>query len=382
MLQADKKICTDIDTEGCHGAASAPIYQTSLFTFNTFRDFTEAQKKERERYVYTRGVNPTVNLLEYKLAALERGEQCKCFGSGMGAVSSIFLSLLNSNDHVLFVNNIYGPTTELMEVLQNFNISCDYVSHDVKEIEASIQPNTKLIYAESPGTMLMKVVDLKKTAEIAKKHNITTVIDNTWSTPLFQKPLRLGFDLSLHSLTKYIGGHSDVIGGAVIGRADLVDRIFKYGFQLGGSVLSPHDAFLILRGLRTLPVRLGQHQANVLKIIDYLQTKKAVKQIYHPKLWQNPAIARQMLGYTGLISFELKDTSFETLTKFIDSLVLFKIGVSWGGFESLVTSPQKEGNEEQLKAAGLPSGLIRLSIGLEGDELQISDLEKAFSTIS
>ncbi|MGY4691049.1 trans-sulfuration enzyme family protein [Salibacterium sp. K-3] len=384
MLQVDKKICTDIDTESYHGAASVPVYQTSLFTFPTFREFTEAQKKEREQYVYTRGVNPTVNVLEHKLASLERGEQCKCFGSGMGAISSIFLSLLKSGDHVIFMNHIYGPTKELAGMLEKFGITSVFIENDPKELEAAIQPETKLIYAESPGTMLMKVLDLKETAAIAKCHNITSVIDNTWSTPLFQKPLTFGFDITVHSLTKYIGGHSDLVGGAVIGKAEMIDHIFKDGFQLGGSVLSPHDAYLVLRGLRTLPIRLEQHETNASHIVDYLRTKQAVKQVYHPRLYTDsaPFLSEQMLGFTGLISFELEEGGFENVSRFIDSLDLFKIGVSWGGFESLVTSPLKDDNAEQLKAGGLPPDLIRLSVGLEDHEMQIQDLEQAFSTIS
>ncbi|GGE27107.1 hypothetical protein GCM10011391_01810 [Pullulanibacillus camelliae] len=208
MTLTDEKICTDLDLDASqyHGAVSPPIFQTSLFTFDSFESFTESQKQEREKYVYSRGVNPTVNLLEKKLAQLERGEQCKCFGSGMGAISAVFLSLLQSGDHVLFVNNIYGPTSQLLKHLEKFNIEHDVVDHNLKNVESAIKDNTKIIYVESPGTMLMKVVDLKALATLAKSRGIITAIDNTWSTPLFQKPIELGIDLSIHSLTKYLGG--------------------------------------------------------------------------------------------------------------------------------------------------------------------------------
>lgn len=300
----------------------------------------------------------------------------------MGAISAVFFSLLESGDHVLFINNIYGPTTQLLTHLKKFNISCSYVDHELNNINDAIQDNTKMIYVESPGTMLMNIVDLQAVATIAKERGIITAIDNTWSTPIFQKPLTLGFDLSIHSLTKYIGGHSDVVGGAVIGSFELVDKIFKYGYQLNGSVLGANDAFLIIRGLRTLPIRLKQHHENALKIIDYLQSKQEVERIYHPSLEKGkPFLEQQMKGFTGLLSFELKEANFSSVCKFIDGLSLFKIGVSWGGFESLVNAPVKVNNEEILKQQGISPGLIRLSVGLEGSDLQISDLEHGFQQL-
>ncbi|SFL59861.1 Cystathionine beta-lyase/cystathionine gamma-synthase [Gracilibacillus orientalis] len=382
MTYTDEEICTQFgeDPHKHNGAVTPPIYQTSLFAFRSFKEFTEAQKLERENYVYSRGVNPTVNILERKLAALEKGEQCKCFSSGMGAISAMFFTLLKSGDHVVLINNIYGATTQLIKYLSKFNISYSFVDHQLTNIHEAIQDNTKLIYVESPGTMLMKVVDLQAIAQLAKSKGIITAIDNTWSTPIFQKPLTLGFNLSIHSLTKYIGGHSDVVGGAVIGDQALVDDIFQYGYQLNGAVLGAHDAYLINRGLRTLPIRLKQHQENALKVIDYLRTKHEIVKIHHPSLEKSqfPFLEKQMKGFSGLLSFELKDANFASVSKFIDALSIFKIGVSWGGFESLVTSPVKDNNEQQLIEEGISPGLIRLSIGLEGAELQINDLEKAY----
>ncbi|SHN23172.1 trans-sulfuration enzyme family protein [Gracilibacillus kekensis] len=385
MTYTDEEICTQFgeDPHSYQGAVSPPIYQTSLFTFRNFKEFTEAQKLERKNYVYSRGVNPTVNILEKKLAALEKGEECKCFSSGMGAISAVFFTLLNSGDHVVLINNIYGPTTQLIDYLSKFNISYSFVDHHLTNFHEMIQDNTKMIYVESPGTMLMKVVNLQEITQLAKAKGIITAIDNTWSTPIFQKPLTLGFDLSIHSLTKYIGGHSDVVGGAVVGNYDLVDEIFQYGYQLNGAVLGAHDSYLINRGLRTLPIRLKQHQENALKVIDYLSTKREIARIYHPSLEEkeNPFLKNQMKGYSGLLSFELKGANFESVSRFIDALTLFKIGVSWGGYESLVNSPVKGDNEQQLIESGISPGLIRLSIGLEGAELQINDLEKAFQQL-
>lgn len=386
MTYTDEEICTHFgeDPQIYNGAISPPIYQTSLFAFRNFKEFIDAQKLERENYVYSRGVNPTVNILEKKLAALEKGEKCKCFSSGMGAISAVFFTLLNSGDHVVLINNIYGPTTQLINYLSKFNITYSFVDHHLTDIHEVIKDNTKLIYVESPGTMLMKVVDLQAITQLAKTKGIITAIDNTWSTPIFQKPLTLGFDLSIHSLTKYIGGHSDVIGGAVVGNHALVDEIFEYGYQLNGAVLGAHDAFLINRGLRTLPLRLKQHQKNALKVIDYLSSKQEIANIYHPSLVKEdyPFLEKQMKGYSGLLSFELRNAHFESVSRFIDALSLFEIGVSWGGgYESLVTAPVKDDNEEQLIENGISPGLIRLSIGLEGAELQINDLEQAFHQI-
>jgi len=400
MTLTDEEICTDLNTgrSNYHGATSPPIFQTSTFTFDSFHSFTTStietitsfskSQEQRDNYVYTRGVNPTVHILEQKLAQLERGEQCKCFGSGMGAISAVFLSLLSSGDHVLFVNSIYHDTTALLRHLEKFNIQHDYVDNQISNIEKAIKPNTKIIYVESPGTMLMQTVDLKSLAALAKQHDIITTIDNTWSTPLFQKPLELGFDLSIHSLTKYIGGHSDIVGGAVIGSQKLMDTIFVYGHQLNGAILAPFDAYLVLRGLRTLPIRMAQHQANVLKVIDYLKQHDAVTAVHHPYTATGTTKSlndSQMSGYSGVLSFEMKQTGYENVCKFIDALKLFKIGLSWGGFESLVNSPVTSNNEEKLaslKKQDIPLGLIRLSIGLEGTEAQIADLEQAFQSLT
>lgn len=385
MYNTDEKICTHFgeDPFQNNGAINPPIYQTSLFAFKNFKEFTEAQSSERENYVYSRGVNPTVEVLEKKLAALEKGEKCKCFGSGMGAISAVFFSILQAGDHVLFINNIYGPTTQLIQYFHRFNITYDVVDHELNNIDNAIKANTKMIYVESPGTMLMKVVDLQKVAKKAKERGIITAIDNTWSTPIFQKPLTLGFDLSIHSLTKYIGGHSDVVGGAIIGDSTLIDKIFTYGYQLNGSVLSANEAYLIIRGLRTLPLRLKKHQENTLKVIEYLQSKEEIERINHPYLVKDnlPFLDKQMKGFSGLLSFELKQANFSSVCRFIDGLSLFKIGVSWGGYESLVNSPVKADNEKLLIQQGISPGLIRLSIGLEGADLQINDLENAFQQL-
>lgn len=216
MAWTDAEICMGAG-EGAdthHGAIAPPIYQTSLFAKSSVRSFIEQQSQEHERYVYSRGANPTVAQLEKKLALLERGEACKCFGSGMGAISAAWMSLLRQGDHIVLVNDVYGPTVQLAQHLQAFGIEHTVVRDDVDNLQAHLRDTTALIHVESPGTMRMKVHDLAAISRVARARGITTLIDNTWATPLFQKPILSGIDIVVHSCSKYIGGHSDVIGGA------------------------------------------------------------------------------------------------------------------------------------------------------------------------
>ncbi|MGM8931701.1 trans-sulfuration enzyme family protein [Salinicola halophyticus] len=374
----DSEICTHAfeEHERHQGAMAPPIYQTSLFTFPTLERFTEVMRDERSHFVYSRGLNPTVKLLEDKLAALERGEMAKAFGSGMGAISAMMMTLLNHGDHVLLVNQAYGPTRQLLEQLARFGITFSETGADCASVEGALRPETRLIYIESPSSMLMQLADLDGIAALAKRRGILTAIDNTWATPLFQKPLTHGIDLSLHTLSKYIGGHSDLVGGAVIGSRELVAKIFEHGHQLLGSVLSPHNAFLALRGLRTLPVRMRQHQANVFAVIQHLATQPTVTAIHHPCLATGEAAVwaeRQLKGHAGLLSFEIQEPTYERIACFINALRIFCIGVSWGGYESLAIS------QRQLDGSG--PALIRLAIGLEDQELLIGDLENAFRAL-
>lgn len=382
MNKRDLEICTHAfeDNTKYEGAVVPPIYQTSLYTFKDFKEFSIAMENQRENLVYSRGLNPTVKLLEDKIAALEKGEMCKAFGSGMGAISATMMTLLKGGDHVLLVNQTYGPTVELLEHLHSFGITFDQTSNNLHDIKTAILDNTKLIYIESPASMSMDIADLKEISKLAKSRGILTAIDNTWATPLFQKPLTLGIDLVLHSLSKYISGHSDVVAGAVIGRKELVDPIFQYGHQLFGSMLAPQDAFLIIRGLRTLPIRMKQHQDNVLKVIDYLKTKKEVTKIKHPSVLTGEMRAvskKQLSGYSGLLSFELKYGDFKHIEAFMNGLTIIQIGVSWGGYESLAISPIKP-----YETGVSESGFIRLAVGLEGSELIIDDLEKGFFALN
>lgn len=384
MDATDELICLGHDEElaGRHGAILPPIAQASLFAHATFEDLTASLAAEHRNFVYSRGLNPTVAALEQKIAALERAEAAKCFASGQGAISAVFYALLRAGDHVFFANHIYGPALQLARHLERFGVGHDHLPNaDAEGIEAALRPETRILYLESPGTMLFRQLDLRRLAEVARKRGILTVIDNTWATPLFQKPLGFGIDLSLHSCSKYIGGHSDVIGGVVAGSAELIERIFYGAFLLNGAAPAPHDAYLLLRGLRTLPVRLRQHQQDGLAVARWLAGRPEVARVYHPALIPEDAdlASRQLGGFSSLFSFTLANPDFAALCRFIDALKYFRIGVSWGGVESLVISPCRHDNTDALRQAGLPAGLIRLSVGLEGAAVLIADLEQAFA---
>jgi cystathionine beta-lyase/cystathionine gamma-synthase len=355
---------------------ATPIYQTSLFAFESLEAFNAAASRENKHTVYSRGQNPTVEVLEKKLATLERGEACKAFGSGMAAISSVMFGLLNQGDHILFVNHTYGPALQLAKQLERFGIShtllLDIGNDDVR---SALQPNTKMIWLENPGTMVFRTLDLAGIAEISRAHGAVTCIDNSWASPLFQKPILHGIDIVVHSATKYIGGHSDVVAGTVITTDERMQQIFYRAYMLLGGILHPSDAWLLLRGLRTMPVRMQQHHNDALQVAEFLRSRPEVAEVFHPAFAGD---CGTLTGYSGLFSFALKDAEFDQVKDFIDRLRRFRIGVSWGGVESLVLTPNRGYNERYMETNRLPHGLIRLSIGLEGAEALIDDLSSAF----
>jgi cystathionine beta-lyase/cystathionine gamma-synthase len=354
---------------------ATPIVQTSLFAFPDYDSLIAAGAAEYRNNVYTRGQNPTVEVLERKLAALERGESCKAFGSGMAAVSSVILGLLDAGDHILFVNHTYGPTMQLAKQLERFGIEHTLLLDiEPDDVRAALQPNTKLVWLESPGTMMFRTLDLAAIADIAHSHGALTCIDNSWASPLFQKPITHGIDIVLHSATKYIGGHSDVVAGAVITTAERMRHIFYRSYLLLGGILHPFDSWLLLRGLRTMPVRMQQHHTDGIRIAEFLRTRPEVAAVHHPAF---DAPSPTLTGFSGLFSFELKDAGFDEVRRFIDALKRFRIGVSWGGVESLVISPNRGNNIHYLDSQRIPHGLIRMSIGLEGADALIDDISAA-----
>lgn len=386
-LEKDIQICTHFaeDSKKHHGAVVPPIYESTLHVYPTFQEFVDADKDEQNNYMYWRGTNPTVEIAERKLAALERGEQCKCFASGMSAISAALLTFLSSGDHVLFVGNVYGPTTDLLTYLEKFNVQHSTVySTSIPDIESNLQPNTKVIYLESPTTMAFQMVDLTEVAQLAKKRDIKTIIDNTCATPLYQKPLTMGIDVVVHSLTKYLGGHSDIVGGALITNAKLLKKIFYNEYLLLGAAMPPHEAWLLLRGLRTLPIRMKNHQESAIQVAQFLEEHPVVRKVNYPGLESHPDYElgkKQLTGYSGLMSFELHQSTFVAVAKVIDSLKLFQIGFSFGSFESLVLSPNYGDNLDKLKSKSIDSGLIRISVGLESVQAIINDLRQSLDQL-
>ena len=361
-----------------------PIVQASLFRFETLGELLAAQAREHEVPVYSRGTNPTVRELESALAALERGEAAKCCASGMGAIAATMFALLKAGDHVLFVGDIYGPTLALAERLGEYGvIRSRCFSHDPAVIEQALTPATRLIYFESPGTMRFELLPIAEIAALAQARGILTAIDNTVATPLLQKPLTLGIDLALHSLTKYVGGHSDAMGGAVVGSAALIERIFHRGYMLLGAAMAPHDAWLHLRGLMTLPTRLAQQRGDALAVARFLAAHPRVRRVFHPALASGAQAAlfaeRMPGGHSGLFAAEFALPDHAATLAFADRLTLFAKAISWGGVESLVTTPHRAD-----PGAGTPAGehrdprtMLRFSIGLEGAAAQIGDLAQA-----
>jgi cystathionine beta-lyase/cystathionine gamma-synthase len=382
----DIRICLSdhIDDDDV-SSLTVPIVQTSLFAYPDFQSLLDGLAAEHLHHVYTRGQNPTVEALERKLAALEGGVACKCFASGMGAISAVLLGLLKAGDHVLFVNHVYGPTLQLAAQLRRFGIDHDVLLDlDPDSIRPALRPNTRMVWLESPGTMLFRVADIAAVAAVVHEREAILCVDNSWATPLLQKPLALGADIVVHSASKYIGGHSDVMAGAVIAAsADVMEQIFYRAYMLHGALLAPHDAWLVLRGLRTLPVRLQQHEADGVRVAEFLDGHPAVSAVFHPLFASDPAIvASQMRGFSGLFSFALAASDFASVRRVIDALRVFRIGVSWGGVESLVISPNRGDSDAQLDAHGVPRGLIRLSTGLEGADVLIADLDRALSAVA
>lgn len=374
-----------------HGAVVPPLYQNSLFTFEDWDAIDKAFDHKAESFIYSRLMNPTVQIAEEKIAKLCRGEKAKLCSSGIAAVTSAILHCVNANDHIITVKSIYGPSTTFISnyLKTKFNITSTFVDgKSVKDFEAAIQDNTRLIYLESPGSLTLELQDLKAIADLAKRHNIKTAIDNTWASPIFQKPLELGIDIEIHSVSKYICGHSDVVAGVVIGSKEIIDQIILAEHELLGAKMSPFEGWLILRSLRTLPYRIRAHEENSYHVAQFLDAHEKVTQVFWPGLKTFPQYElaqKQMSGNTGLMSFELETKDISKIKAFVNALTLFKIGVSWGGHDSLVYAPVisylKELSPDQFAAKGINASIIRISIGLEDKEDLVNDLVHALSII-
>ena len=370
-----KLIHGGISEDPTTGAVSIPIYQTS-----TYRQNGVGKPKH---YEYSRSGNPTRFALEELIADLEGGVKGFAFASGLAGIHAVF-SLFQAGDHLLLGDDVYGGTFRLFDKILTKN-GLEYTiidTSDLTQIENSIQPNTKALYLESPSNPLLKITDLEKSAEIAKKHHLLTIVDNTFATPYFQKPLDLGADIVLHSGTKYLGGHSDVVAGLVTtNNEELADSIAFYQNAIGG-VLGPQDSWLLQRGIKTLGVRMEEHQKNAFRVAEFLANHPKVEKVYYPGLATHPnhTLAQaQMSGFSGMVSFTLKQD--EEAIPFVEALQLFIVGESLGGVESLVEIPSVMTHasvpKEKREAAGIKDGLIRLSVGIEYGEDLLDDLTQA-----
>ncbi len=358
------------------GAASPAIYQTSTFIYPDPEAFEGRRSPESPHYDYTRCGNPTTAILEAKLAHLERGRWAFCFGSGMGAVSAAINACVHNGSHVVALAHVYGPTQTYLSHLQRFGVQTTFVnSREPEQILAAVRPETKLVYLESPTSGHMELVPLAPIAAVCRERGIRTIFDNSWATPYFQTPLDQGMDLVVHSATKYLNGHSDVVAGVVAGRDDDLQKRLAREVEYCGATLDPFAAWLMIRGLRTLAVRMEQHQRSGLAVARALEQHRNVARVNHCGLASHPqhALAReQMRGFSGLLSFVPREQSREATYRIMKRMRLFRIGVSWGGFESLCV-----GGTFFSAADDRKEWMIRLSAGLESTDDLVADAVQA-----
>ena len=383
MKTSTRILHTGDDRASRMGAVNPPIYHASLFTFPTLGAFLDREEGDHHHPTYTRESNPTIRALEQKIAMLEGAEDCIATASGMAAIVPAILSTVRAGDHALVVESCYGPTRQFMdEVLAGLGVETTYYHPEQDDLTPLFRSDTKLVYLESPGSHAFQIQDIAGVCAQARAHGATTICDNSWATPINQQPHRLGVDIVVHSGSKYIAGHSDLVLGLITGGGALFQRI-RMITVLFGATLGPSEAYLALRGLRTLPVRMAQHQENGLTVARWLQAHPKVRRVLHPGLPDFPRhdlAKRQMSGWSSLFTIELQPPSDPVqLHHFVDSLQLFSIGVSWGGYESLIVplwarTPQAEARQERL---GLNGHCFRLSIGLEDADDLVADLEQA-----
>jgi cystathionine beta-lyase/cystathionine gamma-synthase len=363
------------------GAVCTPIYQTSTYV--------QEGLNQHKGFDYARTKNPTRDALEACLASMEDGKYGLCFGSGLAAEGCI-MHLLSAGDHVICGDDVYGGTYRLFEkVWKRFGLTFTFVdASDVKKVEAAIQPNTKLIWIETPTNPLLRLCDIKAIAAVGKAKGLITVVDNTFASPYLQTPLALGADIVVHSVTKYLGGHSDVVGGAVITSRDDLYETLKFHQNAVGAVPGPFDCFLVLRGVKTLAVRMEAHQKNAMAIAKYLEKHPAVEKVMYPGLTSHPqhALAKeQMSGFGGMVSFVLKG-GLESARQFLGTTKLFALAESLGGVESLVCHPVSMTHGSIPKAdrdaRGVVDALVRLSVGIEDQEDLLADLEAGLAKVS
>lgn len=374
-----------------YGTLAVPIFQTSTFVFDSAEQGGKRFALEEPGYIYSRLGNPTTTVLEDKIAQLEHGEAAVATSSGMGAISSVMWTILKTGDHIISDKTLYGCTFAFFNHgLSRFGIEVSFVdTADAEAVKKAMKPNTRAVYLETPANPNLKIVDIKAIAEVAHTNpNTLVIVDNTFSTPYCQRPIELGADIVVHSATKYLNGHGDVIAGIVISRKDLIDQIRLVGIKdMTGSVLGPMEAYLIIRGMKTLEVRMKKHCENAMKVAEFLAAHNKVAEVYFPGLKSHPGhdiAAKQMDAFGGIMSFELKG-GFEAGKILLNNLNLCSLAVSLGDTETLIQHPASMTHspytKEERMEAGITDGLVRLSVGLENIEDIIADLEYGLSKI-
>lgn len=368
------------DESNAYDAVVPPIVQTSLFTFPSYDDMVASYRGEKVRPIYTRGLNPTVRAFEEMLAKLEGGEDALGFASGMAAISSSVLAFVNPGDRIVAVRHVYPDAFRLFgTIVKRMQVQVDYVDGRDEEAVAKALPGAKLFYMESPTSWVMEAHDVGVLATIAKQHGVLSIIDNSWASPIFQRPLSLGVDLVVHSASKYLGGHSDVVAGVVTGSKELINAIRAETYPYLGGKLSPFDAWLLVRGMRTLPTRMKAHEASALEIAKRLQALDVVETVCHPALANR--LPAGLKGTSGLFSVIFREGV--NIREFCNHLDLFKLGVSWGGHESLIVPGevvlQQKAQPNSAHTFGIDPRSVRLHVGLEGTEALWRDIEGALA---
>ena len=374
-----------------YGTLAVPIYQTSTFIFDSAEQGGKRFALEEARYIYTRLGNPTTTVLEEKIAALEEGEAAVAMSSGMGAISSTLWTILKAGDHIVTDKTLYGCTFALMcHGLTRFGVEVSFVdTSNLEEVKNAMKENTRVVYLETPANPNLKIVDLEEISKIAHTNsNTLVVVDNTFATPYIQKPLKLGVDIVVHSVTKYLNGHGDVIAGLVVTNKTLADQIRFIGLKdMTGAVLGPQDAYYIVRGMKTFEIRMERHCKNAKVVAEFLDKHPKIEKVYYPGLETHEGyniVKKQMKDFGGMISFELKG-GYEAGKSLLNNLKLCSLAVSLGDTETLIQHPASMTHspytKEEREAAGITDGLVRLSVGLENVEDIIADLEQGLEKI-
>lgn len=371
------------------GSATVPIYQTSTFKFKNAQHGADCFSGKSDGYIYTRIANPTIRAFEQNIAELENGYDGIATSSGMGAISSVHMALLSAGSHIVCSDAIYGPARGILEQdFSRFGVEATFVNTSkIEKIVPAIKPNTKVLYIETPANPTMDITDIKACAEIAKKHNLILVVDNTFCSPYLQKPLDLGADVVLHSITKFINGHADIVGGVIVAKDPEIYKRIRHSMVFMGCNMDPTQAFMVLRGVKTLAIRIERAQENAMKVADFLSTHPKVAWLRYPGLPSHPQYElgkSQMNGFGSMMSFGLKG-GFEAGKKLMDNVHLAILAVSLGGVETLIQHPASMTHagvsKENKQAAGITDDLVRFSVGIENVEDIIADLKHGLDLV-